>query len=480
MLRNLTAFAHRLQLEFGSKFPFLVPKERGGTFAYPLTIVLMGLALFLRLAFAPLSAGLQYLTFFPAVTLSAIFGGYKSGLLATIIGLVLATYIFTPPHYSFSIEVFHLSLWSNLVFLTNGVIVSFSIEAMHRFRLRSKKTFDEVKEKEAKVMMLNEELERQIAGRKQVDKALAEQEEFFRLIAENVEDFIAVLDLEGRRLYNSPSYTRLFGNAYAMEGTDSFAEIHPDDRERVKQVFRDSVQNGIGMRTEYRFVLADGSVYHMESSGGLIKNSLGETVNVVVVSHDVTERKRVEQEINKLAFYDALTQLPNRRLAEERLVQAMAASQRSSRYGAAMFLDLDNFKTLNDTHGHKAGDLLLVEVARRLVSCVREVDTVARFGGDEFVVVLSELDGEKYECAAQAGIVAEKIRATLAEPYSLAATSKESTQMIVRHRCGASIGVVLFINHEASTEDIFKWADMAMYQAKDAGRNQIRFYDAKT
>lgn len=478
MLRKLAVFARRLGLGFNVKFPFLAPKESRGTYTYLLSLVLMGLALFVRLAIAPVNAGLQYVTFFPAVTLSAFFGGYRSGLFATVIGLVLATYIFTPPYYSLSLEVLQLSLWSNLVFLLDGVIVSFSIEAMHRFRLRSEKKLDEVKKSEAKMMMLNKELESQIAGRKQVDKALAEQEEFFRLIAENVEDFIAVLDLEGRRIYNSPSYNRLFGNADAMKGTDSFAEIHPDDRERIKQVFKDSVQNGIGQRTEYRFVLANGSIRHMESSSGLIKNSQGNISRVVVVSHDVTERKMAELEINRLAFYDTLTQLPNRRLLEDRLVQAMATSQRSGRYGAVMFLDLDNFKTLNDTHGHKAGDLLLVEVARRLVGCVREVDTVARLGGDEFVVAITELDGTKSECTAQAGIIAEKIRAALAEPYWLASDFEGSTKMTVNHHCGASIGVVLFIDHEAGIEQILKSADVAMYQAKDAGRNQIRFYDA--
>jgi PAS domain S-box-containing protein len=255
MKLNLATFAHRSRQWFSLGFPFLVPQKRGGAHAYVLTIVLMGLALFVRLAIAPVSAGLQYVTFFPAVTLAAIFGGYRSGLLATAIGSVFATYIFTPPYYSFSIEVLHLSLWPNFVFLLDGVIVSFSIEAMHRYRHKFEKEFDDVKESEAQVMKLNEELEREIARRKQVDKDLAEQEEFFRLIAENVDDFIAVLDLQGRRLYNSPSYARLFGDVDAMKGTDSFAEIHPDDRERIRQLFNNAVQYGIGQRSAVRIPL---------------------------------------------------------------------------------------------------------------------------------------------------------------------------------------------------------------------------------
>jgi len=184
-----------------------------------------------------------------------------------------------------------------------------------------------------------------------------------------------------------------------------------------------------------------------------------------------------ENQIRSFAFYDTLTQLANRRLLNDRLGQAMAASKRSERYGAVIFLDLDNFKPLNDMHGHDVGDLLLIEVAHRITRCVREMDTVARFGGDEFVVMLSELDVDKAASTAQAGIVAEKIRTTLAEPYVLAIRQDGDTETTMEHRCTSSIGVVLFVNHEASTEDIFKWADMAMYQAKTGGRNRVRFFD---
>lgn len=477
MYEDLIALANRLRQGFILRFPTLVPKKRDGIFAYLLTLALMGLALFVRLAIAPVSAGVQYVTFFPSVTLSAIFGGYKSGMLATAIGLILATYIFTPPYYSFSSEVFHLSFWSNLVFLMDGVVVSFSIEAMHRFRLQLKKEFDEAKKSEAQVMKLNEELQSQIARREQADMDLAEQEEFFRLIAENVEDFIAVLDRKGQRIYNSPSYARLFGDVESLKGTDSFAEIHPDDRERVRQVFNDALLRRAGQRTEYRFLLPHGGICYMESSSGVIKNSQGEPQSVVVVSHDVTERKMAEQKIKEFAFYDTLTQLPNRRLLDDRLEQAIAACKRSGRYGAVMFLDLDNFKPLNDKYGHKAGDLFLVEVAHRLTRCVREVDTVARFGGDEFVVVLSELAGNEPECAKETRIVAEKIHVALTAPYLLTPHPADTTKMITHQNVGASIGVALFQN-DASAEDVLKWADMAMYQAKESGRNQICFHAA--
>jgi diguanylate cyclase (GGDEF)-like protein/PAS domain S-box-containing protein len=319
-----------------------------------------------------------------------------------------------------------------------------------------------------------------ITERKRVEEALREQEQFFRMITENIDDFIAVLDLEGRRLYNSPSYARLFGDTEAMKGTDSFAEIHPDDRERLERIFKETVQSGIGHRTEFRFVLANGDIRYMESCGGLIKNSRGKASCVLVVSHDITARKQAEDEIHNLAFYDELTRLPNRRLLNDRLEHTMAASKRSRLYAALMFLDLDNFKPLNDKHGHDVGDLLLIEVANRLTGCVREVDTVTRFGGDEFVVMLSELDEDKAKSAAQASIVAEKIRAALAEPYVLKIQHEGQAERTVEHRCTSSIGVVLFIHHEASSDDIIKWADMAMYEAKEAGGNQIRFYATNT
>lgn len=296
------------------------------------------------------------------------------------------------------------------------------------------------------------------------------------MITENIDDLIAVLDLEGRRLYNSPSYARLFGDPHSLLNTDSFAEIHPDERERVKQVFQETVSTGVGQRIEFRFVLPDGTTRDMESRGGVIFSAEGKPLHVVVVSHDITERKRIEERIRNLAFYDALTQLPNRRMLNDRLVQAMAASKRTGLYGALLFLDLDNFKPLNDLHGHNAGDLLLIEVGRRMANCVRQVDTVARFGGDEFVVMLSALDTDHDASQQQAINVAEKIRAAVDAPYELTFTPENGEPTTICHHCSCSIGAVLFLNHEASPEDLIKWADMAMYRAKETGRNRVEFH----
>jgi diguanylate cyclase (GGDEF)-like protein/PAS domain S-box-containing protein len=319
-----------------------------------------------------------------------------------------------------------------------------------------------------------------ITKRKRAEDALHEKEEFFRMITENANDFIAVLDLEGRRLYNNPSYIKLFGGAEALKGTDSFNDIHPDDRERIRQLFRKTVQSGMGHRAEFRFLLEDGSIRYMESSGGLIRNSRGDPLRVMVVSHDITERKRAENRIRDLAFHDSLTKLPNRRLLGDRLAQIMAVSKRSGLYSALMFLDLDNFKPLNDEHGHGAGDMLLIEAASRIKSCVREMDTVARFGGDEFMVMLNELDADKTQSAAKAATVAEKIRTALARPYLIHIHHDGNAEAAIEHSCTSSIGVVMFINHESSAEELIRGADKAMYQAKEAGRNQIHFYDPKS
>ncbi len=187
-----------------------------------------------------------------------------------------------------------------------------------------------------------------------------------------------------------------------------------------------------------------------------------------------------ENKIRQLAFYDTLTQLANRRLLTTNLGQAMAVSKRSGRYGAVMFLDLDNFKPLNDQYGHDVGDMLLIEVAHRLNKCVREVDTVARIGGDEFVVLIGELDLDKEESTAHAAGVAEKIRAVIAEPYQLIRKRKNEADTKVVHHCTKSISVVLFNDNEADQEDIMKWADMSMYQAKEAGRNRVVFFDGNS
>jgi diguanylate cyclase (GGDEF)-like protein/PAS domain S-box-containing protein len=446
-----------------------------------------------------------------------------------------------------------------------------------------------------------------ITQRKHMEETLQEQKEFFYLIAENIADFIVVLDLEGHFIYTSPSYMKFIGSENNLIGLDSFANIHPDDQVRVKSVFNETVLTGVGRQAHYRVVLVDGSIHEMESRGSVIRGKACQVTRVLVVSRDVTERiclenelalqrkrsqryldntstlmleldsdgrvtmvnhalenlmgyaehellgrnwfatcvsppqgdgvvypafhqdlsgdlkpfgefenhilcqdgrkrliawhnsyqvdatgqikrtfssgediterKQEEVQVRQLAFYDTLTQLPNRRLLSERLSLAMTASKRSNVYGAMMFLDLDNFKPINDTHGHDVGDLLLIEVAERLKRCVREKDTVARFGGDEFVVMFSELDADKSKSTEQVRVLAEKIRTELSKTYVLK-HQLAGVEKTVKHDCSASIGVSLFINQDVSPKELYKGADSAMYKAKMAGGNAIRIADS--
>ncbi len=199
-----------------------------------------------------------------------------------------------------------------------------------------------------------------------------------------------------------------------------------------------------------------------------LKGPDGCVTNYVATLRDNSASRASEEEIRTLAFYDPLTHLPNRRLLVDRLEQALASCARTGNEGAILFIDLDNFKTLNDTLGHDFGDLLLEQVAHRLVACVREDDTVARLGGDEFVVVLEGLSTAAMEAAAQAEAVGEKIMALLSQPYRLGQHEHHSTP---------SIGITLFNRNQQGLDILFKQADIAMYQSKKAGRNTLRFFD---
>lgn len=220
----------------------------------------------------------------------------------------------------------------------------------------------------------------------------------------------------------------------------------------------------------YRLVNETGEIRWFSISGKPLFGPDGGFRGYRGTGQDITARKIAEDEIERLAFYDPLTQLPNRRLLLDRLQHALASSARSGRNGALLFIDLDNFKTLNDTLGHDKGDLLLQQVAQRLATCVREGDTVARLGGDEFVVMLEGLSQNAEEAATQTEIAGEKIVATLNQPYLLAG---------YEHRSTPSIGVTLFGGHQNAIDELLKQADLAMYQSKAAGRNTLRFFDPK-
>jgi diguanylate cyclase (GGDEF)-like protein len=186
------------------------------------------------------------------------------------------------------------------------------------------------------------------------------------------------------------------------------------------------------------------------------------------VGHDISELNAQRQKIREIAFYDPLTQLPNRRFFMDRLQHALTCCQRSDQHGALLFIDLDNFKNINDTLGHDIGDLLLQLVGQRLGHSVRKSDTVARMGGDEFVIIMENLSEFPHEAVNQVEIFTQKILTILNQPYQLLSNSRHSTP---------SIGVTMLSNHQITVDELMKQADIAMYSAKKAGRNNIRFFD---
>jgi diguanylate cyclase (GGDEF)-like protein/PAS domain S-box-containing protein len=211
-----------------------------------------------------------------------------------------------------------------------------------------------------------------------------------------------------------------------------------------------------------------GEIYPERLAISAVLDDQGDVTHYVAAFSDISHDKHAQSEIQHLAFTDALTGLPNRRLLMDRLKHALVTSVRNQHEGALLFIDLDNFKTLNDTLGHDIGDLLLQQVTQRLSTCVRESDTVARVGGDEFVVMLEELSATAAEAAMQAESVGEKILAALKQVYTLAGNE---------HHSSASIGITLFGNAQETVDELLKRADLAMYSSKTAGRNTLRFFD---
>ena len=214
----------------------------------------------------------------------------------------------------------------------------------------------------------------------------------------------------------------------------------------------------------------NGEVYPEWLNISAVVDKAGKVTNYVSSFVDFTERKQAENEIHHLAFYDPLSLLPNRRLLLDRLRQAVSTSARNQTSCALLFIDLDNFKTLNDTKGHGVGDLLLIEVAKRLQGCVREGDTLSRFGGDEFVLLLEGLSAEMAQAAVQAQGVGEKVLDVLSQPYILEGNEYHSS---------SSMGITLFYNYQHKLDELLKQADTAMYEAKKSGRNALRFFDPK-
>jgi diguanylate cyclase (GGDEF)-like protein/PAS domain S-box-containing protein len=292
---------------------------------------------------------------------------------------------------------------------------------------------------------------------------------------------MAITDKDTRIQWANPAFAEMTGYAVSELIGLALRDLGKSEKQdhAYDQTIWKTILAGNSWHGELIHRQKNGVDYDEEMTITPIKDDTGNPTHFFAVMRNITERKKSEEQIRTLAFYDTLTQLPNRRLLDDRLSRAMIASKRSNRYGALMFLDLDNFKPLNDKYGHGTGDLLLIEVARRITQCVRGTDTVARFGGDEFVVILDGLSTDRNESLSEAEIVAEKIRRSVVEPFILSVHKEGRGEVSIEHRCSVSIGVALFIGDGIIADDLLKRADMAMYRAKDKGRNRIHFFDVR-
>jgi PAS domain S-box-containing protein len=316
-----------------------------------------------------------------------------------------------------------------------------------------------------------------------IRRQLAERDQLFQLISENAADMIALVDGEGRRLYNSPAYERVLGySPEDLKGTQSIEQIHPDDRPRVLQAAEKARQSGRGERVEYRIRHKDGSWRTLESTASAIRDGKGNTDKLVIVNRDISERKRAEEMLVHNAFHDGLTNLPNRALFLDRLQHALTLSKKHPNYNfAVLLIDVDEFKIVNDSLGHTAGDELLIQIGQRLKLSVRRTDTVsrpplegisdrranantlARLGGDEFTVLLDDIRDP-----IEAIRVAGRVQAELATPF------KVNEQEIV---ISASIGIASSASPHLNAEDLLRDADIAMYRAKKAGKARCEVFD---
>jgi diguanylate cyclase (GGDEF)-like protein/PAS domain S-box-containing protein len=299
-----------------------------------------------------------------------------------------------------------------------------------------------------------------ISDKKLAEAAIRQLEERLSVAMEAMTDAFLTIDRDYRYTYLNREAERLLGKSRDEIMGRTVWNVFPELVGTVtEESFREAMVEQHSLKYELYY-----DPYGIWVEIGVYPWPKG----LAVLFHDISERKRTEEEIQFLAFYDPLTGLPNRRLLMDRLQQAVAASLRHGMRGAVLFLDLDHFKTLNDTLGHTEGDALLRRVAERLTACVRATDTVARFGGDEYVIVLGDLASDPDEAMRQAEITAKKILATLTQPSQFPGRERQGT---------CSIGITLFGQPGDTVDEIMKQADLAMYQAKASGRNTHRRFD---
>lgn len=307
---------------------------------------------------------------------------------------------------------------------------------------------------------------------KVAEQALKKSEERLSLVLRGANDAAWDWDLINNELYYSPRWWQMIGYAEGEIGADSHlwrTLTHPDDVAAVAATFDPALANGAASyEVEFRLRHKQGHYVTVLSRGFISRDCAGKAIRVSGTNTDLTEQKNAERRIYELAFFDPLTELPNRRLLNQLLDKALQNSVRSRQQGALLFIDLDNFKVLNDTLGHETGDMLLQQVGERLREAVRGSDSVARLGGDEFLVILENMGTTAQACAVNARHQACKLQARLRQPYRCGEIDYVSS---------ASIGIAVFDGDGNSCENILKQADLAMYRAKSAGRDTLRFFD---
>ncbi len=306
---------------------------------------------------------------------------------------------------------------------------------------------------------------------KRAQQSLQKSEERLRLVLQGSTDAPWDWNLRTGELYYSPRWWEMVGLEPGELQTNAELWLrlaHPDDAARAREVFEQALAGDAhSYEIEFQLRHKEGHYVPVLARGLILRDERGRPIRICGTNSDLTERKRAEQDIHQLAYFDYLTELPNRRMLMDQLHRIISRAARSGQWGALLFIDLDNFKLLNDTLGHDIGDVLLRQVAWRLRHAVRETDIVARLGGDEFVILLDSLGKDSKLAGAEAGQVAAKILAVCDEPYVLPSRVYRSTP---------SIGVALF-NGDHPADVVLRRADLAMYQAKAAGRNTLRFFD---
>lgn len=322
--------------------------------------------------------------------------------------------------------------------------------------------------------------------RRQTDSALIKSQQLLsrekslmRGLIDSLPDLISFKDTKGRYLGCNQAFEKYIG----LTEKEIKGKVDKDFIKRVKPAYKldvdeqEIISSGKVYSQDEWVVYPDGSKVLHETIKKTFDGLDGTRYGLMTVCRDITERQNHEDQIKRLAFYDPLTLLPNRRMFQERLHLMVNVNADDTRFNALLFIDLDHFKTLNDTEGHSIGDSLLIAVAGRMQNILREEDLVARLGGDEFVILITNLGDDEISAGHDAEEIAEKIRGSICKPYKLSTKENSNTKKEITFHCTPSIGISMFRSNTACHDEILKQADVAMYQAKSAGRNTIRFFD---